>query len=180
MIRLGLPQSAQRDAQDKSSTKGARRWAMPALAAASLAAVAVAGCTTTGMGTGQSPNGKVNAAFSWKSQGGNGGTMTATVGDQVYQGQFFQVTRDTNFDSLGPLWTGWGGRGGWRGWGDWGPDEGFSTEYTGKVLANLQGATGHMRCRFTLREPDEGMSGGGLGHCQLADGSIIDAQFPRG
>jgi putative hemolysin len=36
-----------------------------------------------------------------------------------------------------------------------------------------------MRCRFTLRDPDAGMSGGGLGQCQLPDGSIIDAQFPR-
>ena len=79
---------------------------------------------------------------------------------------------------LTPLWAGWSGRVGWNGWDAGGPDEGSTTKYTGKVLANLQGPGGYMRCRFTLRSPLDGMAGGGLGRCQLPTGTIINAQFP--
>ena len=58
-----------------------------------------------------------------------------------------------------------------------GPDT--ITQYTGQVLANLQGPGGFMRCHFTLMSPSFGMAGGGLGQCQLPNGTIIDAQFPR-
>jgi hypothetical protein len=47
------------------------------------------------------------------------------------------------------------------------------------VVANL-GAPGgeHMRCKFQLAHPSEGMAGGGRGQCQMPDGKTIDANFP--
>jgi hypothetical protein len=163
------------------------------IGALALAATAIAGCTTTGIGTGQALNGKVNATFSWTEQGGTEGTMIAHLSDgTTYQGQFFQITQESRVDSFGPLWAGWGGWGGWGGgwghrwgwgwggWGPWGPSDETITHYSGQVLANLQGPSGHMRCHFTLQRPYSGMAGGGLGQCQLPTGTIIDAQFPRG
>jgi hypothetical protein len=51
------------------------------------------------------------------------------------------------------------------------------THYSGQVLANLQGQGGFMRCDFRLMRPSSGMAGGGVGHCQLPAGTIIQAQF---
>ena len=108
---------------------------------------------------------------------------------QLFQGPMFQITQEAVVD-YGPLWNGWGpgwgwGGGwggrrwgwGWGGWGGWGPDT--ITQYSGQVLANLQGPGGFMRCHFTLMSPSYGMAGGGLGQCQLPTGLIINAQFPR-
>jgi hypothetical protein len=159
-------------------------------AAASLAVIAVAGCTTTGIGTGQSQNGSLGATFSWTETGGTQGTMIAHLSNgQVYQGPMFQITQETRVD-YGPLWSGWGpgfgwhrpwnGWGyGWGGWGPWGPGPDTITQYSGQVLANLQGPGGFMRCHFTLMSPSSGMAGGGVGQCQLPTGTIINAQFPR-
>jgi hypothetical protein len=165
--------------------------------AASLFAIAIAGCTTTGMGTGQSAKGNLGATFVWRETGGTRGTMTASLTNgHVYQGQMFQITQESRVTDYGPLWSGWGpgwgspwgwGRGwggrpwgwGWGGWGPWGPDEETITHYTGQVLANLQGPGGFMRCHFTLMSPRSGMAGGGVGQCQLPSGTIIHAQFPR-
>jgi len=159
-------------------------------AAVSLAAIAAAGCTTTGFGTGQSATGNVGATFSWTETGGTRGTMVAHLSNgQLFQGPMFQITQEAVVD-YGPLWNGWGsgwgwGGGwgghrwgwGWGGWGGWGPDT--ITQYSGQVLANLQGPGGFMRCHFTLMSPSYGMAGGGLGQCQLPTGLIINAQFPR-
>ena len=73
-----------------------------------------AGCTTMGTGVGSTTSGGSRTTFSWKSSDGVSGTMTATVSSgQTYSGQYFQITKDTTVDSLGPLWyPGWGGRGG--------------------------------------------------------------------
>jgi hypothetical protein len=161
-------------------------------AAASLAAIAIAGCTTTGFGTGQAIGSNVGATFSWTETGGTRGTMVAQLSNgQVFQGPFFQITQESTIDSYGPLWNGWGGgfgwgRGwggrawgwGWGGWGPWGPDMETITHYSGQVLANLQGPGGFMRCHFTLQRPTSGLAGGGLGQCQLPTGTIINAQFP--
>jgi hypothetical protein len=108
---------------------------------------------------------------------------------QVFQGPMFQITQEARVD-YGPLWNGWGpgfgwhrrwsGWGyGWGGWGPWGPGPETITQYSGQVLANLQGPGGFMRCRFTLMSPSSGMAGGGVGQCQLPTGVIIHAQFPR-
>jgi len=160
-------------------------------AAASLFVVAIAGCTTTGMGTGQSTKGNLGASFVWRETGGTRGTMIASLTNgQVFQGMFFQITSESVAD-YGPLWNGWGpgwrrGYGwggspwgwGWGGWGPWGPSMETITHYSGQVLANLQGPGGFMRCHFTLMRPSAGMAGGGVGQCQLPVGTIIQAQFP--
>ena len=172
-------------------------------AAASLAAIAIAGCTTTGMGTGQSANGGLGATFSWRETGATRGSMVAQLSNgQVYQGPFFQITQESRVTDYGPLWNGWGpyspwsrygyGYGGypwggwnrypygygWNGWGPWGPNDQTITQYSGQVLANLAGPGGYMRCRFNLMRPSSGMAGGGVGQCQLPKGTIIHAQFP--
>ena len=105
--------------------------------------------------------------------------MTVTLNSgSVYRGPFFQVTQETRIDELAPLWVGWGRRWRWHGWDYWGPQQSYMTHYTGKVLANLDGPGGRMRCQFTLIRPSAGMAGGGQGRCQLPNGTIIDADFP--
>lgn len=158
-------------------------------AAASLLAIAAAGCTTTGIGTGQSATGNIGATFNWTG-GATRGTMVASLTDgRVFQGPFFQVTQESVVSDYGPLWNGWGsGYGwhrpfgrygwGWGGWGPWGPYDETITHYSGQVLANLQGPGGFMRCNFALMRPSYGISGGGAGQCQLPNGTIINAQFP--
>jgi hypothetical protein len=111
--------------------------------------------------------------------------MSATLsGGQSYSGQYFEITKDTTTDSVGPLWygwvPGWGYGGGWDYWGAY-PTPDFITHYTGRVVANLGSPSGaHMRCKFVLVHPDDGMNGGGSGQCQLPDGTSIDANFPHG
>lgn len=160
-------------------------------AAASLVAIAIAGCTTSGYGTGQSITGNLGATFTWQETGGTRGTMVAQLSNgQVYQGPMFQITQEAQVDYYGPLWSGWGpgygwgggwgGRAwgyGWGGWGAWGPSYDTITQYSGQVLANLAGPGGYMRCHFTLMRPSSGMAGGGVGQCQLPTGTIINAQF---
>ena len=160
-------------------------------AAASLIAIAAAACTTTGIGTGQAIGQNLGAQFSWTENGGTSGRMIAQLSNgESYQGPFFQITQEGRLD-YSPLWMGWGGGfgwghgwggrrfgWGWDGWGPWGPFDDTYTQYTGQVLANLQGPGGYMRCHFNLMHPSSGMAGGGLGQCQLPSGTIINAQFP--
>jgi hypothetical protein len=144
-----------------------------------------AGCTTMGTGTGSTLSGADPVSFDWKSSDSVSGTMNATAPDgKTYSGQFFQVTRNTTVDSLGPLWVGWdggwGGRRGGFGWNDWDAGPSFVTNYTGRVVANLGAPSGeHMRCKFQLARPSSGMAGGGRGQCQMPDGKTIDATFPK-
>ncbi len=161
-------------------------------AAASLIAIAAAGCTTSGIGTGQSTTGNVGATFNWTETEGTHGTMLAQLTNgEIFQGQFFQITAESRVMDYGPLWNGWGpgwgwGGGwgghmwgwGWGGWGPWGPNDATITHYSGQVLANLRGPGGFMRCDFRLMHPSYGMAGGGAGQCQLPTGMIIYAQFP--
>jgi hypothetical protein len=164
-------------------------------AAASLAAIAITGCTTTGVGTGQAIGSNIGATFTWSATGASRGNMVAQLSNgQVFQGPFFQITSQSTVTDFGPLWNGWGpGYGwhrpwsgrfgfgwGWDGWGPWGPYNETITHYSGQVLANLQGPAGFMRCQFSLMRPSSGMSGGGAGQCQLPSGVIIQAQFPPG
>lgn len=161
-------------------------WLVAAAAFASLAA-----CTTSGLGSGELERAGQAAGpvtFAWQSQdGGISGTMHATVNGASYQGRFFEITQQTDQQSLGPLWGGWNE--GWGDWpyGGWGFDDGFDggnwsdfvTHYSGKVLANLSSPAGDaMRCRFELASPSQGMSGGGSGECQMQDKSVVDANFP--
>lgn len=138
-----------------------------------------AGCTTTGRGFGSAACGANPTTFTWKSYDGHSGTISATLCDGTnYTGQYFQITRNTPIQSIAPLFDGW-----YSGWDetDWnvGASPDFITRYTGRVLANLASSSGsHMRCKFQLVYPDNGMYGGGKGECQLPDGKTIDARFP--
>ncbi len=157
------------------------------IAASALALTVLAGCTTTGMGRGEMiTQGRLAepVKFSWKStDGGLSGSMVATLPDATYTGRFFQITRQTQQETLAPMWDGWS-----AGWYDWPYGDQsyppmytatqFVTYYSGKVVANLATGDGQrMRCRFHLANPAKGMSDGGLGECQLADGRIISATF---
>jgi hypothetical protein len=147
-----------------------------------LVMLAAAGCTTMGAGTGSTPSGADPVSFNWKSSDSISGTMNATAPDgKTYDGQFFQVTKQTTVDTLEPLWVGWGGgRWGGFGWNDWDAGPSFITKYTGRVVANLGAPSGeHMRCKFQLAHPSSGMAGGGRGRCQMPDGQTIDATFPQ-
>jgi hypothetical protein len=147
-----------------------------------VVALGAAGCATMGTGAGATPSGADPVTFTWKgSTASDSGTMTASLSDgTTYTGQYFQITRNTTVDSLGPLWVGWHGRWGGLGWDDWGADDSFITQYTGRVAANLGAPSGaHMRCKFQLADPTDGMSGGGRGQCQMPDGKTIDATFPK-
>jgi hypothetical protein len=67
--------------------------------AASLVAIAIAGCTTTGVGYGQSTRGNLGATFTWSETGGTRGTMVAQLSNgQVFQGPFFQITSESIAD----------------------------------------------------------------------------------
>ena len=145
-------------------------------------------CTTTGVGSGElvlSDRPSQPVLFSWTSNdGGITGSMTAAFPGAKYQGRFIQIRQQTQSDALLPMWNGWN-----VGWADWpysgfdGPETGydsyqFSTTYSGKVIANLKSDTGKlMRCRFTMAQPVEGMSGGGSGECQIVGGATIQATF---
>jgi hypothetical protein len=154
---------------------------------AATLALALGACTTTGIGGGQlsvagAPDAPVT--FSWKStDGGMSGTMIASIPGANFQGRFFQITRQTLGEVLNPLWTNW--HRGWYDWPYWGhpfsnpyPTTQFITYYSGKVVATLESeGNQHMRCRFHLAEPAQGMSGGGEGECQLSDARVIRAVF---
>jgi hypothetical protein len=146
-----------------------------------LLLLAAAGCASTGSGYGVSRSGREEASFRWDAKNDVTGTLTATVpGGRTYTGPYFQVTSETRVENLAPLWYGW--RPGWRGWRYWEPvpAEGFVTEYTGRVVANLAASDGdRMRCRFHLMHPAEGMAGGGEGECQMPDGEAMHATFPN-
>lgn len=139
------------------------------------------GCTTTGAGYGSVRGAdQGGVTFDWKSSDDVSGQLTATFADgRTFSGTYFQITSDMRTDRLAPLWDGWNPA--WRGWRHWyaEPVPEFAKFYSGRVLANLRTAEGeHMRCRFRLVHPASGMSGGGQGTCQLADGKTIDATFP--
>lgn len=157
-----------------------------AVSLTAIASLALTACETNSAGTGSGNvrGSRKPVAFTWQSTDSNSGDITATFGDgEVFKGTWFQITRDTRVDRLGPLWDGWGRpypRTGWRYW-DRDMDRQFIKEYSGRVLANLHSDAGdHMRCRFTLINPSRGMAGGGEGRCQLSDtGKEINAEFPR-
>ncbi|MEW5736163.1 MAG: hypothetical protein AB1921_15040 [Thermodesulfobacteriota bacterium] len=150
--------------------------------AALMLAAALAACTSTGAGVGmmETQSGQEESSvFSWTSKdGGQTGTMTAITpdGDQ-YSGNFYQINSMTQEEQLAPLWDGW--TGGWYDWNYWGPvmQTDFIIRYSGKVVANLIDLNGkHMRCRFHLIKPADGMEGGGSGECQC-NGNTITATF---
>jgi hypothetical protein len=156
------------------------------LSAAVCVALALGACTTLGTGTGSTSPGDQPVSFNWKSKdGGVTGTMSATLANgAAYTGPYLEVTSTADSTQFYPMWSGWS-----PGWSDWGYGglggfggigEGFTTNYSGKVVANLQGpGSQRMRCNFSLNDPPSGMGGGGQGKCQVAGGATVDAVFPH-
>jgi hypothetical protein len=138
----------------------------------------VSACTTTGGGYGTSRDGQYpSMTLSWTSADAMSGSMTAAFENgETFTGPYFQITSDVQEDRLNPLWNGWyGPRGGWPYWHAH-AGVAFYKYYSGRMVANLLGSEGeHMRCRFHLQTPSEGMSGGGAGECQLPGSGTIDA-----
>lgn len=155
---------------------------MKLFAAASLA-LALGACTTMGTGTGSTSSDGQAVSFGWTSKdGGVTGTMSATLADgTAFTGPYLEITSTTNSTQFYPMWSEWTPW--WSDWGYGGFDDGIVqvvTNYTGKVVANLSGSgSQRMRCTFDLNDPRAGMGGGGLGKCQLANGTTVDATFPR-
>ncbi len=135
----------------------------------------------------------------WESESKNTGRIFCTLGrgGQRFTGHYIRIVAGTKvetvapvLDTWGPIWSGydWGGANDSWWWGPAGEPMGeymassyypiFVQEYTGKAVASLIGDKGDtMRCRFTLRRPQEGLMGGGTGECQTSNGSRISADF---
>ena len=149
-----------------------------------LASTAGVSCKSTGQGMGESHSGDIKATFTWEESAPTSGTLRATVtkpgnAPETYEGKFYQITRDTQINTIGDMWSPW--YPGWRDWAFWGPEpeESFVAHYTGHVVANLAAPGGQrMRCQFQLLRSGEGMKGGAQGQCQLPSGQTIDAEFP--
>jgi hypothetical protein len=153
---------------------------------------ACASAPQTGIMAGRwTPKGGVDAQsvpFSWNSHHENHGVIHTTLGKggEHFNGQFVLVESSTSGPVVETIYSDWYA----PAWAelDWDtegnlPGEGvelvgFVHHYTGKVLATLFGNDGRsMRCQLTLNDPRRGMVGGGIGECQVSDGSAIDVQF---
>ncbi len=153
----------------------------------------LAACSTHGTGTGDvaSPaevgaeRGEKPVSFEWASDGASvtSGTMSANVpGHGYFKGQYLQINSETDVNAMGDMYGDYWDPG-WDAWDGWGPDAGdaFVSNYSGKLVATLKNeAGGTMRCRFNLAQPDEGPEGGGMGECQLSDGTQITGATLRG
>jgi hypothetical protein len=160
------------------------RTFLSSLVLATLVGTGQAGCKSAGQGIGESNTGGVHASFAWEQSAPTSGTLMATVTTpgappETYTGKFYQITKDTQVQTMADLWGPW--YPGWHDWAYWGPvpEDSFVQHYTGHVVANLAGPEGRrMRCQFQLNRSGEGMKGGGQGQCQLPSGQTIDAEFP--
>ncbi len=159
-----------------------------AVLAISVGLVSVAGCATSGGGSGLlvspgKPDGE-SVAFLWRaSPDVTNGTIRAILADgREFSGNFMQVSSTTQTEQLTPYWSSWGSP--WYGWGGPGmaySDSGFVRHYSGRVIAQLQGPDGvHMRCFFTLARPEDGPQSGGQGNCEMSNGERIDYAELRG
>lgn len=115
-----------------------------------LAAACAAGCAVTRTGSGPKASAAEPVTFYWKSSGKVSGSMTATLADgETYTGNYFRIAGATQVSSFG------------------------------RIAASLSTSDGgHMRCRFRLLHPDEGMAAGGRGECEMPDGQQIEARLP--
>lgn len=127
--------------------------------------------------------------LSWKSTTEGHGQIFATLGrgGEHFHGKYIRVQGDHSEVVVRAVYDNWNA----PGWAelDWGPEGNypvgesidFSTflhNYSGRVVATLFGDSGSsMRCQFTLEDGQRGMLSGGVGTCQVSDGSRIDVQF---
>lgn len=156
-----------------------------------LASLLLGGCVASGPIKGRltTPGGAPTpVTLHYRSERFNqNGTMQVTLPDgETFTGRYLEVASDTDAETLDPFWGDWGV--GWAGWGPWSDDYGawvvgadvptFVRNYSGTVIATLLGnRNGRMRCRFRLAEPEEGMTGGGVGECEVGGGGKISAEF---
>lgn len=121
--------------------------------------------------------------FNWDSKGDvtEGNIQAALPDGTEFNGTYLQVTNQATSMEYGPYYGTWNDPMWGAAWYS-GPESGFVTEYTGRVIAHLRAQNGtRMRCKFNLREPISGMSGGGQGDCQLSSNeTIFDARLNRG
>ena len=139
-------------------------------------------CTTTGIGGGQMTGAgapEQPVAFAWKStDGGMSGTMTASLPGAVFEGRFFQITRQTRSEVLQPLWNYW--RHGWHDWPYWvGP---MAAPYpTTQFITLLRQGCGHpgsagQTAHALPLSPD----GAGPWHVRRWRGRVPALGWPRG
>lgn len=160
----------------------------------------VAGCATSGMGSGRveapgKPDAEGEAVFTWRaSADATRGDIEAELPDgRIFRGSFRQVSRATLAEP-GSWWgeldpahagggpeEGWGDRGhAWR-YGATSDHSGFVRHYSGHVVAQLDGPRGErMRCSFALARPEDGPASGGVGECELSGGERIEHATLRG
>lgn len=172
----------------RSGTKDAgerRRRQRGIVPIAALLAIGLAGCATSGVGSGRleapgKPGDEGEVAFRWSTGADRTeGDISAVLPDgRRFEGRFLQITSQTVAQDLN-AWSPLGSPyyGGWRGGAYWEPVDatGFVTRYSGRVIAQLEGPSGEqMRCEFVLEDPVSGPDGGGLGGCQLSSGDRIE------
>ena len=129
---------------------------------------------------------KQMVTIAWEEKGPTFGDMTFTLGKggERYRGSYQLIQRTkvgSNTQNLYSVWaqSDWVGAHATAAWFEpgWGFDT-FVQHYDGRVVVGLQGDKGHSaRCRFTLKDTEAGMPGGGNGACQITDGGSIDAHF---
>jgi hypothetical protein len=135
-------------------------------------ALFVAGCghteaaTGTGTGVGVSRPAALPVRFSWtSSDGGQTGTMTATLGSRTFTGRFEQIRQEIQTEEAAPLW-----RARSRRWHDWAILGSWSSC---DVVANLASPDGaQIRCRFHVPDPAAGIDKGGEGECEDGNETI--------
>ncbi|MCA9623444.1 MAG: hypothetical protein KC731_30695 [Myxococcales bacterium] len=163
-----------------------------------LAAALLGGCSSAGVAVGhlEEPTGESRpptetsgemVTLTWKSAAGvpTRGEIEGILPDGVhFIGPYHEVVKTARSEDYDDLWEGWTPY-----WPEWARDprragepeietwNGFVTLFTGRVVANLRSDDGttRMRCHFSIDEPEEGLRGGGHGHCQLSNGERIDA-----
>lgn len=165
-----------------------RMMAAKMIGIATLLSCSVA-CATSGTIEGQlSEKGEADETITlvWESrQGSLHGVMRVALADgEHFEGDFVQLTRATPVEVYEPVYDGWYDYADWEPFGEPWTDGETTTvwvnNYTEKVVAQLRSDRGdHMRCRFNLDDADRGMSGGGIGECQLSSGRTVRALFER-
>jgi hypothetical protein len=143
--------------------------------------IVLCACTHAGGGEGElvtassasgSEQNKGAVNFHWKSGVNTStGTIAAQLPDgRAFQGTFLQLTSTTQESDFAPYYATWAGAD-WGAGDPWytGDQDDFVTHYSGKLMAHLSSADGtNMRCEFTARRPETGLSGGAEGDCQLS------------
>jgi len=156
------------------------------LVQAALMAALLASCTTTGTLNGRVAVPDTPAAavvFTYTAAWArDGGTMSTRLpSGESFSGPYVPITSTSTVAALDPsVWA--------LTWIDWGPS-GTPRRVCGpvstcemidsvQVVATLYGDQGDvMHCRFGLHDPEHGMPGGGVGQCQVSNGSHIEARF---